>query len=722
MAQRPSKVKDKRPAPVQITAEQILREAKERTAPQLKIPKQKISDKEELDEYKLAKRKQFEDAIRRNRTQVPTWMKARSIFERALEADHRNTNLWMKYAEMEMKLKNVNMARNIFDRAVAVLPRIDQFWYKYTYMEETLENVAGARQVFERWMEWEPPEEAWMAYIKMERRYGEIERARTLHQRFVSVHPEPKNWLKWAKFEENIGKIDRARAIYEQCIEALGEELIDQNVWVSFAKFETRQKEIDRARAIYKYSLDRLPKGQRENLYNVYTQFEKQFGAKEGIEDVVTAKRRVKYEEASASRSTPGYPLPPVELASNPKNYDVWFDYVKLEESNGDVAKIREVYERSIGQLPPINEKRFWRRYIYLWIFYAVWEELETKDHERTKEVYIQCLKTIPHKTFTFAKVWLLYAQYLIRQGDLDTARKTLGAAIGMCPKQNLFKGYIELEVSLREFDRARKLYERYLEWNPANCVAWIKFSELELQLGDVDRSRGIYEIAVSQPSLDMPEVLWKAYIDFEVEQQEWQRVRDLYSRLLERTEHVKVWISFANSEMSAMDHPDDATRISKARAIFEKGHAALKAKDAREERVILLEAWREYERSLIDNSTVQNDTELKKIEARMPKVVKKRRRVMDPISGEPAGWEEHYDFIFPEDDKDKPSFKLLSMAQKWKMQQALGNDDDDEDDEDEDEDEDEDAVDTDGKLKSTGIGKWEQTAADDADEDDEEE
>ena len=75
---------------------------------------------------------------------------------------------------------------------------------------------------------------------------------------------------------------------------------MDQNIYVSFAKFETRQKEIDRARAVYKYALDKLPKDQQQNLYNVYTQFEKQYGVKEGIEDVVTAKRRVKYEEVSS--------------------------------------------------------------------------------------------------------------------------------------------------------------------------------------------------------------------------------------------------------------------------------------------------------------------------------------------------------------------------------------------------------------------------------------
>ena len=38
-----------------------------------------------------------------------------------------------------------------------------------------------------------------------------------------------------------------------------------------------------------------------------------------------------------------------------------------------------------------------------------------------------------------------------------------------------------------------------------------------------------------------MPEILWKAYIDFEVEQDETDRARDLYKRLLTRTQHVKV-------------------------------------------------------------------------------------------------------------------------------------------------------------------------------------
>jgi len=97
----------------------------------------------------------------------------------------------------------------------------------------------------------------------------------------------------------------------------------------------------------------------------------------------------------------------------------------------------------------------------------------------------------------------------------------------------------------LREFDRCRVLYEKFLEFNPANVYAWIKYAELENLLEEVwpfdgismeavphrrssflragsfcargrgqeERCRGIFELAIGQPLLDMPEVLWKAYI-----------------------------------------------------------------------------------------------------------------------------------------------------------------------------------------------------------------
>jgi hypothetical protein len=83
---------------------------------------------------------------------------------------------------------------------------------------------------------------------------------------------------------------------------------------------------------------------------------------------------------------------------------------------------------------------------------------------------------------------------------------------------------------------------EDKLQSNIKYPFPFYQFAELETLLGDTDRARAIYELAVNQPRLDMPELLWKAYIDFEVGLSETEKARALYERLLERTLHVKVW------------------------------------------------------------------------------------------------------------------------------------------------------------------------------------
>lgn len=66
-------------------------------------------------------------------------------------------------------------------------------------------------------------------------------------------------------------------------------------------------------------------------------------------------------------------------VQANPHNYDAWFDYLRLVENDADPDTVRDVYERAIANIPPIQEKRHWRRYVYLWINYALYEELEVK-------------------------------------------------------------------------------------------------------------------------------------------------------------------------------------------------------------------------------------------------------------------------------------------------------------------------------------------------------
>jgi len=570
---------------------------------------------------------------------------------------------------MEMRNRHINRARNVWDRAVTLMPRVEQFWFKFIYMEEMLGNVQGARAIFDRWCEWEPDDHAWSSYVRLEMRANQPERARAVFQRYVGCHNLPRSWIKWAKFEEKQAQTANARAVYEAALQEMDERDHTEELFIAFAQFEERAKEADRARVIYKYALEALPRSQAQELNKKYVQFEKQHGDRKGIENVVTAKKRFAYEE---------------QVKRDPYTYDAWFDYVRLEESaaelEGSIGKVRDVYERAIANVPPAPDKRLWRRYIYLWLKYAIFEELTAQEPQRARQVLAEAQRIVPHREFTFAKLWVHFAHFEVRQGKLDAARKLLGIAIGKCPKEKLFKAYVQLELQLGEVARCRQLYEKYLQWSPATCSAWVAFAELEASLGELERCRKIYELAIEQDTLDMPETLWKAYIDFEIGEREWERARALYRQLLQRTNHVKVWLSFANFEADAVRiaelgdaegeeeavlSPEAAARAADAAGgVFEEADGVFKDNAQKEERVLVLEAWRDLEAGTGDEGRVA------KVTARMPKKVKRKRQVVGD-DGESAGWEEYFDYLFPEDEAKAPSLKILDMAHKWKKQKT---------------------------------------------------
>lgn len=252
-----------------------------------------------------------------------------------------------------------------------------------------------------------------------------------------------------------------------------------------------------------------------------------------------------------------------------------------------------------------------------------------------------------------------------MRQKNLPGARKLLGQALGMCPKESLFKGYINLELQLGEVDRCRSIYAKYLEFLPSNCQAWLDFAQLEVNVGELERARSIFSLAVAQTTLDMPEVLWKAYIDFEIEDQQVDNVRTLYASLLERTSHVKVWIAFAQFEAST----PGGGGIEAARKIFNDGYGVLKAQELKEERVMLLEAWRELEVECEKNNSGGDS---RAVEAKMPRKIK-MRRMSTAADGTELGWEEYYDYHFPDDERQMKGMKILENAMKWKKMMANG-------------------------------------------------
>jgi len=688
MRRNAGQVKNRAPAPIQISAEQILREAAERQEQQVLLePVIKIHDAEEYQSHLYSRRKHFEDNIRYRRESMGNWVKyakfeeenkeferSRSIYERALEVDHRSSELWLRYSEFEMRNEFINHARNILDRAVSILPRVDFLWYKYVYMEEMIMDIPKTRAVFERFMKWMPDDNAWLSYARFESRCKNMDGAKNVMERYVNAYPSAKAFLryaKWAEFESR--DVALARKIFEATLTELDLDDLGARVFKQFSSFEERQGEYERARVIYKHAVKLLRLGQelseeekedlseyeiskREELYKAYISFEKKYGNRQGIEDVILTKQRAQYA---------------LRVKNDPLDYDAWFEYAKLEEQHGDAATVRDIYERAVANLPPEEEKKFWKRYIYLWIYYAIFEELVMHDISRALQVYEACLSLIPHSKFTFSKIWIYNAKLFLRHKDVTSMRKLLGKAIGMLQKEKLYKEYISLELALGEIDRCRSLYQNYVKAMPQKSKAWGDYCTLEQSVGETDRCRALYELAISQPQLDMPEQLWKNYIDFEIQESEAEKVRVLYQRLLERTaQHVKVWISYAQFEGNTP--PPLGKGIEQARTIFQQAYDQLKTQNLKEERVLLLDAWRSMEKSHGDTSSIS------KVDALLPRRVKRKRMCTD-ANGKEIGWEEYFDYHFPDDQQGGAiagNLKLLEMAAQWKKKKSMEQDD----------------------------------------------
>lgn len=99
-----------------------------------------------------------------------------------------------------------------------------------------------------------------------------------------------------------------------------------------------------------------------------------------------------------------------------------------------------------------------------------------------------------------------------------------------------------------------------------------------------------------------MPELIWKAYIDFEIDEGERENARELYEKLVQQSGHVKVWISYALFEGEAIPIPraereeeeedeDEEAEVKMApgdpviaRQVFERGYKDLKTRGLKSE------------------------------------------------------------------------------------------------------------------------------------------
>ncbi|ODV89065.1 hypothetical protein CANCADRAFT_32441 [Tortispora caseinolytica NRRL Y-17796] len=673
-----SAVRNKAPAPVQISSEQILAEAQALRQERKKNVILDVADLEELSEVQRHKREEYEGALQRKSHDIKQWIRyaeweveqkefarARSIFERALSLHPYDVPLRLRYIRSELKHENINHARNLLEQSVVLLPTIEKIWYEYVQVEEKLGNIPKCRELFSRWAKFATNPKPMLSWIDMECRYKEWANAHVIFESLCQAFPQPENWLKWAKFENAHGSLKSTRHVYINAIDTTTQMgNLDETLFTEFARWEASVDELERARAIYKHGLQVLPPDHTYRLYTAYATFEKLHGSPEDLTNVITVERKSAYENI---------------LNSDPKNYSTWIAYLQMAVGYFSAERVRAIFDRAVSQIPEQKDKIVWKEFVYLFIYYALWEEVANEDIEKADKIYTDCLNLIPHKSFTVAKVWLLYAKLLIRRGLLPEARKLLGKSIGMCPKPRLFKGYIDLELNLREFQRCRILYEKYCQKFSTTPEPFIAFANMEQNLGEDERARAIFEIALNIPEMSKRGDLWASYIQFEIEEAEYGRVRTLYGRYIEDIRTYEPWVALVQFELVAPDpegenveqvntdyeedeamefseRPATESGIIRARKVFERAIIHFSKSSQVNDRVAILAAWKEFEEIYGTHDTLQKAISLQ------PQMVVKQRKVGENV------FEEYEEYDFPEDKiAQEANVNFLKAAHSWK-------------------------------------------------------
>lgn len=700
-------------ADVQISSEGILKDAYDMKNGDIKRPSQKIQDLEELRSYQLNKRREFEQHLNKNRLNYGQWLRyarweidmnhdfarARSIFERALEVDVEHIPFWTHYVQFELTHRNINHARNLLDRGVTVLPMRSKLWFLYVQTEETLKNYDNVRTIFERWLTWKPSELAWDAYISFELRYDEYENCRNIYRRYVNEFRSGKTWLQWIDFETkelspSHQSVPRIRRIFELCVDTLLHDPATRNdpelaeIFDSWATWEASTKEYERAHAIYRELLNNenisklFSREQRLQFQEKYTTFEKIHGNKENIEESIVMSRKMRYE---------------AELSHNPNDYDTWWKYIKIFENDQNEDLVRIKFHEAFNYKPSDNHKSIaWRRYVFLYIKCALWEEFTCRNAEGAREAWNKCLSVIPHAKFTFAKIWFGLAQFEIRNDEengLTKARKLLGKSIGQScvkrPKTKIFKNYISLEKTLGEWKRVRMLYEKWLETTLTTqedekaSPILLEYINFEREQDNEERCEALYKLGLqlydmqqTRSKFDPIETVWKSLVEFYKEEFKYNEARDLLNDLAKKYEDPNIWISLAIFE-SSIPTPEQFeqfqltdedieleitdTHRENSRDTYKRANQFFKDLDRDEERAMILRAWKRYE-------MLQGTTETQEeVEQKMPRVVE-QDEADDKM-------ERKITYVFPEDEKaaqeqqekQKISIsKFMANAQQW--------------------------------------------------------
>lgn len=501
------------------------------------------------------------------------YQKVNALFERALILLNKMPRIWEMYLSFLLQQPIVTQTRHTFDRALRALPvtQHNRIWRLYKPFARSASGETAVK-IYGRYMQIHP--ENAEEYIDLLVDMGEYTEA---VKRYIEILDNPRFQSKeskshfelWTEMVELL--VNKAKEIktdahmginVDSIIRSGIERFADQRgrLWAGLATYWITKGNFEKARDIFEEGITTVMTVRDFTMiFDSYVEFEESVignlmeeaslraskGKIDEDADLDLDLRMLRFEQLMDRRP---FLVNDVLLRQNPNNVIEWEKRVALWGDNK--AEVVQTYTNAIVA---INPKKAHGKFHELWVNYAKFYE-KGGDLDTARVIMDKAVK-VPFKTVNeLAETWCEWAEMELRNENFDKAVEIMAKATQapkrstvdyfdetLSPQQRVHKSwklwsfYVDLVESVSTLEETRKIYERIFELRIATPQTVVNYANLLEENKYFEESFKVYERGLDLFSYPVAFELWNLYLTKAVDRKiSIERLRDLFEQALD--------------------------------------------------------------------------------------------------------------------------------------------------------------------------------------------
>lgn len=499
--------------------------------------------------------------------------KVNALFERALILLNKMPVIWEMYLTFLLRQPMVTKTRRTFDRALRALPATqhNRIWRLYKSFANSASGETAVK-IWSRYVQIHPEDmEDYIDLLVVTGNY--IEAVKKYMQvlddpRFKSKHVKSDFQL-WSDMVELM--VNKAREIGESTVSGIDVDSIirsgidrfaDQRgrLWAGLATYWITRGDFEKARDVFEEGITTVMTVRDFTMiFDAYVEFEESIiatlmddaqsradkGKTDATKDFDLDVRMMRFEHLMDRRP---FLVNDVLLRQNPNNVPEWEKRVGLWGDNKE--EVVQTYTDAISAVQP---KKAIGKFYELWLNYAKF--YEDNGDVNTARVILDKAVKVPYKSVAeLAETWIGWAEMELRNENFDAATKVMATATQapkrstvdyfddtLSPQQRVHKSwkvwsfYVDLIESVGTLEETRAVYDRIFELRIATPQTIVNYANLLEEHGYFEDSFKVFERGLDVFTYPVAFELWNLYLKKAVDRKiGMERLRDLFEQAVE--------------------------------------------------------------------------------------------------------------------------------------------------------------------------------------------